>query len=42
MENNKFTTTYDISEENTEKNVSRWQEYQTLIQEEITLNDISK
>lgn len=33
---------YKDRSNNIELNINRWQEYQNLIKEEITLNDISK
>lgn len=35
-------TSYKDRSNNIELNINRWQEYQNLIKEEITLNDISK
>jgi hypothetical protein len=35
-------STYKERSNKIELNINRWQEYQNLIKEEITLNDISK
>jgi hypothetical protein len=40
MENKELKTEEKI-EVSTEVNVSRWQDYQELIKDELTLNDIS-